>query len=227
MVFKSITKSTYLAEALEALRAAKRVDTVDQLMEIYTINQNSTHSRQTCWNEIRKRYLTIKEGRIIKTPLLKIIDFSGEKEYKGKKLKSPKNKFIRPTSDRVKEAVFNILGSKVPDSLFLDLFAGTGSMGIEALSRGASRAVFVDNNNSSLKIIRENLEMTKLLNKSEIINDSCLNCVNKLKHKYEKFDIIYMDPPYNMENIIRLLEIVTNQGLLDREGVLLLEHSKN
>ena len=79
MVFKSITKSTYLAEALEALRAAKRVDTVDQLMEIYTINQNSTHSRQTCWNEIRKRYLTIKEGRIIKTPLLKIIDFSGEK----------------------------------------------------------------------------------------------------------------------------------------------------
>ncbi len=148
-------------------------------------------------------------------------------EYKGKKLKPPKNKFIRPTSDRVKEAVFNILGSKVLDSLFLDLFAGTGSMGIEALSRGASRAVFVDNNNSSLKIIRENLEMTKLLNKSEIINDSCLNCVNKLKHKYEKFDIIYMDPPYNMENIIQLLEIVINQGLLDREGVLLLEHSKN
>ena len=65
----------------------------------------------------------------------------------------------------------------------------------------------------------KNLEMTKLLNKSEIINDSCLNCVNKLKHKYEKFDIIYMDPPYNMENIIRLLEIVTNQGYLIEEIV--------
>lgn len=146
---------------------------------------------------------------------------------RGKKLKSPKNNLIRPTSDKVKEAVFNILGSRVLDSKFLDLFAGTGNIGIEALSRGAKNAVFVDNNYNSLKIIRQNLELANLLNRSEIINNNCLTAVSKLKHKYEKFNIIYMDPPYNMKNICELLLKIADNKLLDREGVLLVEHDKN
>ena len=150
-------------------------------------------------------------------------------ELKGKKLKVPKNKSIRPTSDRVKEAVFNILGPKVSDGIFLDLFAGSGSIGIEALSRGAKEAVFVDNNNHSLKILKDNLNETNFHNRSRIIYGDCLDIVKILEHNGKLFDIIYMDPPYDIEvqNIIKLIKMIGDRNLLSDDGVLLVEHRKN
>lgn len=128
---------------------------------------------------------------------------------KGRKLKTAKGLRIRPTADKIKEALFNILGDRVFNSNFLDLFAGTGNVGIEAFSRGAQKVTFIDNNLASIRLIEENINLCNLADKSRIIKSDYFKAIKKLSKQNEKFDIIFADPPYNTalaKNCLQYLE---------------------
>lgn len=143
-------------------------------------------------------------------------------EARGRKLKSGKGTKARPTTDMVKEALFNNLGARVPDSNFLDLFAGFGGIGIEALSRGATKAVFVEEDSKHVAIIKENLEMTKLDEWATVLKGDVIKVLQTLN---EKFDIIFVDPPYESGLYEKTLEMVQARSLLHPDGVLILEHN--
>ena len=128
---------------------------------------------------------------------------------KGKKLKEFKGDKIRPTSDRAKESLFNILGNKVLGCNFLDLCAGTGSIGLESFSRGANSVTFVDISKESLSLVKENANSIGL---SETFVLSSAN--NFLSSTDKKFDVIFFDPPYDFSEIKSILEIVNNRSLL-------------
>lgn len=135
---------------------------------------------------------------------------------RGRKLKEPAGMDIRPTTDMVKETVFNIIQFDIEGRRVLDLFAGTGQIGIEALSRGAGHVTFVDSSNEALKIVRENLKITGFADRATVI---CGNALGFLK-SCEKFDIIYIDPPYQ-ENLyesvlssIKLFDILKDNGII-------------
>lgn len=124
-------------------------------------------------------------------------------------LKTVKSRDVRPTTDRIKETLFNILSPYIPGCRFLDLFSGSGGIGIEALSRGASRAVFVEKDREALRIIRENLSFTRLSDRADVIADDAVRAVRGLNGS-ECFDVIFMDPPYN-----HLLEKDVIEALMD------------
>lgn len=146
---------------------------------------------------------------------------------KGRKLKCPSGRNVRPTSDRVKEALYNILGSKVIDCIFLDIFAGTGNIGIEALSRGAKFCCFVDNDNNSIKYIRENLTMLNLSKNSVIIQKDVSEALEIFKENRTRFDIIFIDPPYYNNLIEEPLKKISTYKLLNEDGLIIAEHHKN
>lgn len=146
---------------------------------------------------------------------------------KGRKLKCPSGKNIRPTSDRVKESLYNILGSKVTDCIFLDLFAGTGNIGIEALSRGARFCYFVDSDNISIKYIKENLSILGLLKSFKIIQKDACEALEIFKENSIRFDIIYIDPPYYKNLIEEPLKKISMYKLLNDDGLIVAEHHKN
>lgn len=133
---------------------------------------------------------------------------------------------MRPTSDRVKEALFNILGDRVPGCLFLDLFAGTGNIGIEALSRGAAGAAFVENNIKNIRVIKENLSSTGLDEDAEIIQIDVANALSLLGREGQGFDIIFLDPPYLMNFEAATLAGIAGHGLLKTDGLVVIESSK-
>jgi len=136
---------------------------------------------------------------------------------KGIRLKTPDGLKTRPTSDRVKEAVFSIVQFEVEGSRFLDLFAGTGQMGIEALSRGAVSAVFVDGWKDACQLVRDNLKLARLSEKAKVVNSDYLSY---LKNCREQFDIIFLDPPYaeifleNSLNKISEIDILSDRGII-------------
>ncbi len=141
---------------------------------------------------------------------------------KGHKLQSPEGIEIRPTIDRIKETLFNIIAPDLDECKFLDLFSGTGAIGIEALSRGAKQAVFVDN--SSKKIIEYNLNHTKLNDKAQIYADDVFDIINKLGKQQEKFDIIFLDPPYKKNYADECLLSIKNKNILNDDGYIIVEH---
>ena len=104
---------------------------------------------------------------------------------------------VRPTTDRIKETLFNMITNEVPGSRFLDLFAGSGSIGIEALSRGAEHAVFVDKNRAAIQCIRKNLEHVRMSADATVLQMDVLSAIAQLEQKKECFDVIFMDPPYD------------------------------
>lgn len=129
----------------------------------------------------------------------------------------------RPTADKVKESLFNILMGEINEAYVLDLFAGTGSLGIEALSRGARHAVFIDNNIKAVSIIKENLIHTKLSEKGTVIKGDAFAELYKLSQKGEKFDIIFIDPPYNKGLAIEALKAIDELNVLSDEGIISVE----
>jgi len=145
---------------------------------------------------------------------------------KGHKLKSLDGMATRPTADKIKESLFNILLPIISDTYVLDLFAGTGSIGIEALSRGAEFAVFIDKNPSAVKIIRENLIHTKLQDKSKIYNADYKKYINNIYDGERAFDIIFIDPPYNKGLIIPAMQLIGEKKLLSPDGLIVVEHGK-
>lgn len=145
---------------------------------------------------------------------------------KGRRLKAPKGLETRPTSDRIKEALFNIIGTKVINVNFLDLFAGTGAIGIEALSRGADKAVFVEKNPKAVKIIRENLEITGLSERALVMVQEADKAVDTLSVKGERFGMIFIDPPYLKGFEKESLKRIDSKNLLNPGGLIITESSK-
>ena len=139
---------------------------------------------------------------------------------RGTVLKTPDGMSTRPTADRVKEAMFSIIQNDLPLAKVLDLFGGTGQLGIEALSRGAASAVFVDESDSACHLIRENLKRTKFDSKSNVIRSDYLNY---LKHATEKFDIIFLDPPYAEVFLETSLKMITEIDILQSGGIIVTE----
>jgi 16S rRNA (guanine966-N2)-methyltransferase len=141
---------------------------------------------------------------------------------KGRKLKVPAGSRVRPTSDKVKQALFNILGQRVEGALFLDLFAGIGGIGIEALSRGAGRVVFVDDSRDSLKIIKKNVEQTGFSGRAQVVASKAETFLKKTS---EQFDIVFLDPPYSLA-LEPLLKVLGEAGILKPDSVVIAEHFK-
>jgi 16S rRNA (guanine(966)-N(2))-methyltransferase RsmD len=141
---------------------------------------------------------------------------------RGRRLKVPTGASVRPTSDKVKQALFNILGERVAGSAFLDLFAGAGGIGIEALSRGAERVVFVDASRDSLDSIKQNLEQTGFGDRAEAVLSKAAAFLDKLSGPY---DIVFLDPPY-ADEMQPLLEQIAGAGILEPGSIVIAEHFK-
>ncbi|MCR5432070.1 MAG: 16S rRNA (guanine(966)-N(2))-methyltransferase RsmD [Lachnospiraceae bacterium] len=138
------------------------------------------------------------------------------------KLVSPKGLKVRPTTDRIKETLFNILAPRIFDIWFLDLFAGSGGIGIEALSRGAAGCVFVDNDREAMKCIKENLDACRLSGRAETLFSDASRAVMGLKARGKKFDIIFMDPPYGKGIEKEVLSVMRDDILAD-DGLIIVE----
>lgn len=140
-------------------------------------------------------------------------------KYKGRVLKGFNLEGTRPTMDRVKESLFGTIQSYVPESIVLDLFAGSGNLGIEALSEGASYAYLVDSNSKAINIIRENITSIGIDN-IEVINSDYKKA---LKSFNKKFDLIFLDPPYNTDYIVKSIKLIEEYDLLSDEGIIVCE----
>jgi 16S rRNA (guanine966-N2)-methyltransferase len=130
----------------------------------------------------------------------------------------------RPTTDRIKETLFNMLQTKIPGCVFLDLFSGSGAIGIEAISRGAAKAYFVENAPKAAACIRENLAFTKLEEQATLMECDAVTAVRRLSGK-EVFDIIFMDPPYNRSLEQQVLEQLKNSTIADEYTTIIFEAS--
>lgn len=124
----------------------------------------------------------------------------------------------------VKGALFNIIATRIEDSCVLDVFAGTGSLGIEALSRGAARAVFFDKSGECCGVIRDNLTHTKLLEKAEVYNTDFAAGIERLYRDGRRFDVIILDPPYNKNLIQETLKILDKDDIIRNNGIVIAEH---
>lgn len=139
-------------------------------------------------------------------------------------LRAPEGLNTRPTSDQIKETLFNMLQFDIPNAYFLDLFAGSGQMGLEALSRGSEYAVFVENNRKAVKCIEENIKFTKFDKQSALIPSDVISALYNLEGKY-KFDIIFMDPPYEKELEKDVLMYLQTSSILKEDTIIVVEAS--
>ncbi len=141
--------------------------------------------------------------------------------FRGLKLNEPKDdKLIRPTTDRIKEDIFNIISLYVPESKFLDLYSGTGAISIEAVSRGAQYAHMVERSNEAIRIIRSNIEKTKSEKDFLIIKSDVDKFLATTRNKY---DIIFLDPPYMLNNGIGIVNSILDHGVLEDDGIIVVE----
>ena len=155
-------------------------------------------------------------------------------KHRSRILKSLKGLALRPTSDRLRETLFNVLAPVVSGSRFLDLFAGTGAIGIEALSRGASEVVFVENHSPAAALIRRNLESLGIRKGATVLATDALRGLEKLANRQNQkeggalFDFIFLDPPYSAaEDYARVLEFLGSGDLLASAGLVIAEHRRS
>ena len=139
---------------------------------------------------------------------------------RGVQLKTPEGMQTRPTADRVKEALFSIINFDIPGAKVLDLFGGTGQLGIEALSRGAESAVFVDAREESCRLIRENLKRTKLEKEAKVIRSDYLDYLDRCR---EQYNIIFLDPPYAEVFLENAIKRITEIDILQSDGIIVAE----
>jgi len=151
---------------------------------------------------------------------------------KGKKIYLPSNKNTRPLRDLVKESIFNLIehsnkfNTSILNSKVLDLFSGTGSFGLECLSRGAKFITFVENYPYALNILKKNISKMDALLLSEVIEINCIDLINEKKKFLKKFDIIFLDPPFKDKNINLLINQIINQKILNENGIILIHRHK-
>ncbi|MEI4803056.1 16S rRNA (guanine(966)-N(2))-methyltransferase RsmD [Bacillus sp. NPDC077411] len=143
---------------------------------------------------------------------------------KGHPLKAVPGNTTRPTTDKVKEAIFNIIGPYFDGGLALDLFGGSGGLGIEALSRGIDKAIFVDRDGKAIKVIHQNLESCKLEAQAEVYRNDAERAVKALMKRELLFDLVLLDPPYKDQKIVSLISIMDQHGLLKEDGIVMAEH---
>ncbi len=139
---------------------------------------------------------------------------------RGVQLKTPEGMQTRPTTDRVKEALFSVIQFEIPGAKVLDLFGGTGQLGIEALSRGANSAVFVDAGDAACKLIKENLKRTKLEGEGKVVRSDYLDYLSRCR---DSFDIIFLDPPYAEVFLENALKRITEIDILHSNGIIVTE----
>lgn len=144
-------------------------------------------------------------------------------KYRSLTLAEFKGGDIRPTADRVKESLFNIIAAHVPSARVLDLFCGSGGLGLECISRGAAEVVFNDFSRDSIAVLKKNLARLKGAENYEIFNMDFADCLNKLSGS---FGLIFLDPPYKQESGVRALEIIARKGLLAEDGIAVLERDR-
>nr|WP_312576041.1 16S rRNA (guanine(966)-N(2))-methyltransferase RsmD [Sedimentibacter sp.] len=145
---------------------------------------------------------------------------------KGKKLYAPEGMAVRPTSDKIKEAIFNMIGYIDEESVILDLFAGTGNVGIEFLARGAKECYFVDVSHKSLSFVKKNIEICNFKNKSKIVQSDYGKAIEKFYSLNQKFDYIFADPPYDLLCCTNIVEKILQCKLLKTNGLLIIESDK-
>ena len=129
----------------------------------------------------------------------------------------------RPTLDRVKESLFNIIMSRLENSNILDLFAGSGALGLESLSRGAGKVTFCDNSSKAINVIKNNINKTKLEEKTQVLHKDFSKAIIDLKNQKNKFDIIFLDPPYKTNYIVKAIELIIEENLLSEDGIIIAE----
>jgi 16S rRNA (guanine966-N2)-methyltransferase len=144
--------------------------------------------------------------------------------YKGRRLKLVPSPSVRPMQDKVKGALFNILGDRVKDAVCLDGFAGTGSIGLEALSRGAARCVFVDEFYPSIKVIRQNVETCGAGESSVVLHREFNRAVIDLAKQGVRFDLVFLDPPYGLLEERNPLRVLRKRGVVKPGGLVVLRH---
>lgn len=148
-------------------------------------------------------------------------------KYGSRRLRALRGRALRPSSDRLRETLFNILGAEVEGSLFLDLFAGTGAIGIEALSRGAREVIFIENHAPAVRVIQQNLRSLGILSGAEVLAMDAARGLEKLAARHLLADLIFLDPPYaKTEDLIRTLELLDGTRLLAPAGLVIAEHSR-
>lgn len=140
---------------------------------------------------------------------------------RGTRLKTIESNLTRPTLDRVKESLFNILQNDISDAVILDLFAGSGAISIEFLSRGAKKAYICDRSKDAIFVINQNLEKTKLTSSAVVINKDYSKCLEEILN--EKFDIIFLDPPYEADLSIDAIKKIKKLNLLREHGIIIIE----
>ncbi|MBT2760970.1 16S rRNA (guanine(966)-N(2))-methyltransferase RsmD [Paenibacillus sp. ISL-20] len=146
---------------------------------------------------------------------------------KGRPLKSVPGTSTRPTTDKVKESIFSMIGPYFEGGVLLDLFAGTGGLGIEALSRGMERAVFIDVEPKSISTIKDNLKATRLEEGAEVYRNDAARALKALEKRGYSFDLVFLDPPYRFKNGDELMLDMAERGLLQNSAVVVLEYESS
>lgn len=144
---------------------------------------------------------------------------------KGRPLKSVPGNTTRPTTDKVKEALFNMIGPYFNGGTGLDLFAGSGGLGLEALSRGLDKVIFVDREPKAIQTIHENIQACKLTEKTEVYRNDAQRALKALVKRKIGFDYIFLDPPYKKQQLVHLMEKIDEEQLLNEGGIIVCEHS--
>jgi 16S rRNA (guanine(966)-N(2))-methyltransferase RsmD len=146
---------------------------------------------------------------------------------KGAALKAVPGLSTRPTTDKVKEAIFNIIGPYFDGGVCLDLFAGSGGLGIEALSRGAEKSIFVDRDGKAIQTIKENIRSCSLEEQTEVYRNDANRAIKAIIKRGIKLDYIFLDPPYKKQQLEALMKIIDEQSILNVNGIVVCEHSSD
>ncbi|XKK25932.1 16S rRNA (guanine(966)-N(2))-methyltransferase RsmD [Bacillus sp. CB62A.1] len=146
---------------------------------------------------------------------------------KGHPLKAVPGNTTRPTTDKVKESIFNMIGPYFDGGIALDLFGGSGGLGIEALSRGIDKAIFVDRDSKAIKVIHQNLESCRIQEQAEVYRNDAERAVKALIKREMSFDLILIDPPYKEQKIVSLISVMDQHGLLHSDGLIMAEHGND
>jgi 16S rRNA (guanine(966)-N(2))-methyltransferase RsmD len=146
-------------------------------------------------------------------------------EFRGRRIKGPESEKVRPTKDRIREAVFNVIAGEVPGSRVLDLFAGSGAYGLEALSRGAGKAIFVEGGREFSAVIKENIKSLGVEARAKIITKDVFKSLEEVKKEKESFDLVFSDPPYSKGMAKKTLIKINHYDILNHSGLLIIEHN--
>jgi 16S rRNA (guanine(966)-N(2))-methyltransferase RsmD len=144
---------------------------------------------------------------------------------KGRPLKAVPGNTTRPTTDKVKEALFNMIGPYFDGGIGLDLFAGSGGLGLEALSRGLDKVIFIDRESKAIQVIQENIKTCKFEEQAEVYRNDADRALKALIKRDLCFDYIFLDPPYKKQQLVSLMEKMDKHDIVKKEGIVVCEHS--